>query len=61
LFPVEAYLIKSREEYDFCLTAIVNQYSCGIPFIDVYCDYHCICVWEGYELDIGFGESYRHM
>jgi hypothetical protein len=45
----------------FLVDYIINQYSCDISFIDVCCDYHCICAWEGYELDISFGEKYRHV
>jgi hypothetical protein len=40
---------------------MVNQYCCDISFINVHCDYHCICVWERYEINIGLGESYWHV
>jgi hypothetical protein len=57
LFSIKAHLVEGRDELDFCLTAIVNEYSCDIPFIDVCYDYQCIYVQEGYELDIGFGKK----
>jgi hypothetical protein len=39
------------------LTTIVNEDSCDVPFINMYCDDHGVYVWEGYKLDISFGED----
>jgi hypothetical protein len=41
----------------FGLAAIINEDSCDVPFVNVYCDYRGIYVWEGCEFDIGFSED----
>jgi hypothetical protein len=48
-------------EQDFCLASIVNEYSCDVPFVNVRCDDHGICVWEWYEFDVGLSESERYV
>jgi hypothetical protein len=58
---MSTHLLESGKEYNFCLTTIIDQYSCHIPFVDVRCDHHYICVREGYKLDVGFGECYLHV
>jgi hypothetical protein len=39
------------------MATIINEYSCDIPFINMCCHDHGIYVQEGYEFDIGLGES----
>jgi hypothetical protein len=43
------------------LIAIVNEYPCDIPFVNVHCDDHGICVWERYEFDVSFGKGYGNV
>jgi hypothetical protein len=61
LLSIEAHLIESREELNLYLCAIVNEYSCDIPFVNVCCDDHDVCVWEGYMFDVDFDKGYRSM
>jgi hypothetical protein len=54
-------MLEGRKKQDFCLSAIIDQYSHNIPFVDVCCYYHCICERERYKLDVIFIESYQDM
>jgi hypothetical protein len=61
LFPLVAsyqtLLVEGCEKYDFSLVTVIDKDSGDIPFINVCSDDHVICVWEGYELNISFGEG----
>jgi hypothetical protein len=43
------------------VTAIVDEYSCDIPFVNMCHNDHGICVWEGYEFDVSFGKGYQNV